>query len=180
MNISKKYMILDEVRNASDYLNKSLLFIKKINIDLVYLKWFTIAFHGAIYSFMLLKAQSIKAEYIFSDNKLNTHSLDRNLKSFKRIYLLLKNVDVMSENVYIPDKNVDACIFELNDQLRNQMIHFRPTLWASEPWYFARACYPLLHLLRFCIQNNHLLNKEGSSLLRVAETIEKKLKVHYD
>ena len=173
-------MILDEERNAADFLNKSVLFLQKIDKDRVYLKWFTIAFHGAVHSFILLKLQSVSSELIFADNKTHSHSLDRNLKSFKKAYLSLKNPNLMKINIYKPEGNQDKCIDELNDRLRNQMIHFRPTLWASEPWYFAEACYPLLSLLKFCIEDNHLLNNTAVLLFKDIEIIKQILEKHRD
>ncbi len=62
----------------------------------------------------------------------------------------------MNGNPYLASDLQDECMKELNDKLRNQMIHFKPMLWGSEPWYPASVCEPLLDVLRFCIQFNHL------------------------
>lgn len=175
MNIRKKYLILDEESNATDYLSRSVEFLKKIELDRGYLKWFTIAFHGAVYHFMLIKLHKKNSEQIFRDNKINTHSLNREIIGFEKAYSLLKD-DLNGS--YKPLGHQDACIKELNGALRNQMIHFRPTLWAAEPWYFAEACYPLLEVLRFCVEGYQFRKAKNIMLFQRMDVIEKILKKH--
>lgn len=178
MDIHKKYLILDEERNAIDYLNKATDFLEKIKIDLVYLKWFTIAFHGAVYSFILLVLQEIHSDQIYQDKKTRSHPLERHLISFKAAYELLKTNKSMMNDPYCPTGDQNICIEEINDQIRNQMVHFRPTVWASEPWYFARACYPLLDLLKFCIEKYKFKDSGKEVALKNLEKIEKILAKH--
>lgn len=173
MDLRKKYLILDEESNASDYLERSAEFLRKIDTDRKYLKWFTIAFHGAVYHFILLSLHKKNSQVVFEDNKINAHSLDRQLISFERAYSLLKTT---SGGSYKPLKNQDACITELNSRLRNQMIHFRPTLWAAEPWYFAEVCYPLLDVLIFCINELQFRRMEKTVLIQDIESMEMILK----
>lgn len=175
MDIRKKYLILDEESNAADYLKRSVEFLNLINNDRIYLKWFTIAFHGAIYHFMLIKLHKKNSEQIFKDKKINQHSLDREIISFERAYSFLKNDP---NDTYKPSGNQDACITELNSALRNQMLHFRPTVWAAEPWYFAEICYPLIELLRFCIGGYQFRKVEETSLFESLAVIENTLKEH--
>lgn len=175
MSIRKKYLILDEESNAADYLYRSVEFINQIDNDRLYLKWFTIAFHGAVYHFMLLKLRKNNSEQIFKDNKVNKHSLDREIISFRRTYSLLKNDP---NDTYKPSGNQDACILDLNNSLRNQMLHFRPSVWAAEPWYFAEICYPLLELLKFCIDGYQFKKVEKTSLFDSLAVIEDALKRH--
>lgn len=180
MDIRKKYLILDEESNAIDYLSKSVEFLEKIEASRTYLKWFIIAFHGAVYSLILLNLYKINSQQIFKDNKTNLHPLDRELKSFKSVYELLKDRESMRDNPYKPERNQDVCIVELNDKLRNKMVHFPPTLWAAEPWYFAEACYPLLDVLRFCIKDFQFGQVKKEKLLQDIEKIEKVLDEHID
>lgn len=178
MNLRRKYLILDEESNAADYLSKSVEFLEKIDKDLKYLKWFTISFHGAVYSFVLLVLQQSNSEQIFTDKKTSSHSLYRELISFKKSYAMLKSKTSVKIEPYIPFANQDACINELNDKLRNQMIHFRPTVWASGPWYFAAVCYPLLDVLRFCVGNYQFKQVEKEKLLTYIEKVGKMLRNH--
>ncbi len=173
MNIRKKYLILDGESNATDYLSRSVEFLEKIDHDRVYLKWFTIAFHGAIYHFMLLKLHKANSEQIFRDSKIKTHPLEREIISFQKAYSLLKNDP---NNPYTPLGQQDVCIKELNGALRNQMMHFRPTLWAAEPWYFAEACHPLIEVLKFCIEGYKFRQTETIGLLKNIEAVEEILK----
>lgn len=175
MDIRKKYLILDEESNAADNLKRSAEFLAKIDEDRLYLKWFTIAFHGAVYNFMLIKLHKKSSEQIFKDKKINQHSLDREIISFGRAYSLLKNDP---SDAYLPSGIQDACITELNSALRNQMLHFRPTVWAAEPWYFANVCYPLIELLKFCIDGYQFRKVEEVELLKNLKEIEMILQTH--
>jgi hypothetical protein len=175
MDIRKKYLILDEESNASDYLSRSVEFLNQIDNDRLYLKWFTIAFHGAVYHFMLIKLHKKNSEQIFKDKKINQHSLDRQIISFERAYSMLKNDQ---SEPYKPSGIQDACITELNAALRNQMLHFRPTLWAAEPWYFANVCYPLLEVLKFCVGGYQFRKVEETQLFESIKSIENTLKKH--
>ncbi|TSC86239.1 MAG: hypothetical protein G01um10147_951 [Microgenomates group bacterium Gr01-1014_7] len=178
MDIHKKYLILDEERNAIDYLNRAVEFLEKIDIDFVYLKWFTIAFHGAVYSFVLLVLQEIHSDQIYQDKKTSSHPLERELISFKAAYELLKTNESTMDDPYNPTGDQDICVKEINDQIRNQMMHFRPTVWASEPWYFARASYPLLDVLKFCIDKYRFKDLGKEVALRNLAKIEKILARH--
>jgi hypothetical protein len=175
MDIQKKYMVLDEESNASDYLKRSLEFLEKIDDDRIYLKWFTIAFHGAVYHFMLIKLHKKDSQKIFKDKKTNQHSLDREIISFGSAYAFIKNDQI---DPYKPSGNQDACIKELNGAVRNQMIHFRPSVWAAEPWYFAEVCYPLLELLKYCIDEYQFRKIEKDELLETVKSITEILKRH--
>ena len=53
---------------------------------------------------------------------------------------------------FVASNDHSACMKELNNKLRNQLIHFTPMTWASEPWYPASVCQPLLDILKFCIE----------------------------
>lgn len=159
---SDKYLVLDERKNAMDYLVQSLVFLTQVEQNRFYLKWFVVAFHGAIHSFMLLVLQGVKHEQIYK--KLPTHlqskktkkkkgfdPFDDELISFSVAYKYLKSPNNMAGQPFVSSGNQDECMKELNYKLRNQFIHFRPMVSAYEPWYPAEVCFPLLDILRFCI-----------------------------
>lgn len=175
-NIRKKYIILDEEINPIDYLNRSVDFLEKIDEDRLYLKWFTIAFHGAVSSFIIMKLSKINSQQIFIDSKTNLHPKERRLVDLKSAYKLLKSKASMDGNQYKTNGKQDACINELIDQLRNQLIHFKPMVWAAEPWYFAESCLPLVDIIRFCIDDYKFRNFEKSKINQKLEELEKLLK----
>lgn len=183
------YLVLDEEHNALDYLIQSLVFLSQIEQNLFHLKWFVVAFHGAVYSFMLLAIQGRNQEHIYEvlpdhlsgkEKKKEFDPFDRKLISFLDAYKYLKNSEKMSSSPFIATDNHDQCIKELNNKLRNQMIHFKPMLWGSEPWYPAVVCQPLLNLLRFCIKDEHvhLNNSEKELSIAYLESINLLLAKH--
>jgi len=174
-NKPNKYFILDEESNAVDYLVRSYEFLAQIEQNRSYIKWFIIAFHGALYSFMTVVLFRINSVQIFKDKKNSKHPIERDLLSFLKIYSLLKNKDNMGEHPFISIGQHDVCMKELNDKLRNLMMHFRPMVWASEFWYPARACYPLLDILSFCINQTQFRHANKATLLTYVEKIKKLL-----
>ena len=189
MTKKDKYLILDETHNALDYLVQSLVFLAQVEQNLFYLKWFVISFHGAVYSFMLLVLQARDNSLIYEvlpghlggKKKQNGFDpLDGKLISFTDAYKYLKNSTKMSDKPFPTTSQHSSCITELNNKLRSQMVHFKPMVWASESWYPARVCQPLLDLLRFCIKDDgiRLDKSEKDSALAYLESIDKLLTKH--
>lgn len=174
-NKSNNYFILDEESNAVDYLVRSYEFLEQIEKNRSYWKWFIIAFHGALYSFIMLALFKINSVQIFKDRKNSKHPIERDLLSFLQIYSLLKNKDNMGGNPFISTDQHDVCMKELNDNLRNLMMHFRPMIWASESWYPARACYPLLDILKFCSIQTQFRHSDKATLLTYIDKLQKLL-----
>lgn len=174
-NKTNKYFILDEESNAVDYLVRSYEFLDQTKQNRSFWKWYIIAFHGALYSFMILVLLKINSVQIFKDNKNNKHPIDRDLLSFLQIYSLLKNKNNMKGNPFNPTDEHDVCMKELNDKLRNLMMHFRPMVWGSESWYPASVCYPLVDILRFCINQVQFRHSNKATLLTYSDNIQKLL-----
>src|SRR5690349_21649631 len=93
------YLVLNEEKNAIDYLNHALVFLEEVEKKKVSLKWFIIAFHGALYAFMLLALQKVNSEQIYREEKLNDNQQERTpmeefeakrILTFKDSYKLLK------------------------------------------------------------------------------------------
>lgn len=187
--MKNKYLILDENHNALDYLIQSLVFLAQVEQNLFYLKWFIISFHSAVYAFMLLVLQGKNQQLIYeispdhlSGNKKKKEfdPFDGKLISFLTAYKYLKSLDKMMGQSFTSTNEHDRCMKELNNKLRSQMIHFKPMVWASESWYPARVCQPLLDILRFCIKDDRVrLNQsEKNSAFAYLESIDKLLIKH--
>ena len=174
-NKPNKYFIIDEESNAVDYLVRSYEFLDQIEQNRSFWKWFIIAFHNALYSFMVLALFKINSVQVFKDNKNSKHPIDRHLLSFLQIYLLLKNKENMGGNPFDSTDRHDVCMKELNDKLRNLMMHFRPMVWGSKPWYPASVCYPLVEILKFCINQVQFRHSNKTTLLTYINNIQKLL-----
>lgn len=186
MTKKDKYLILDEDHNALDYLIQSLVFLAQVEQNLFYLKWFVISFHSTVYSFMLLVLQARNYSLIYETppshlggkkEQKGFDPLDGKLITFTTAYKYLKDPKKIEDKPLLATSQHDSCITELN-KLRNQMIHFKPMIWASEPWYQSMVCQPLLDILRFCIKDDgiRLDESEKDSALAYLESIGKLLK----
>lgn len=184
-----KYLILDENHNALDYLIQSLVFLAQVEQNLFYLKWFVISFHGAVYAFMLLVLQARDQQLIYeilpnhlasNKKKKEFDPFDGKLISFLTAYKYLKSSQKAEVKPFLAANRHDKCMKELNNKLRSQMIHFKPMVWASESWYPARVCQPLLDILKFCIKDDrvHLDRSEKDAALAYLESIDKLLSKH--
>lgn len=186
-----KYLVLNEEHNALDYLIQALVFLSQVEQNLFYLKWFAVAFHGALYAFMLLVIQGRNQDHIYEilpnyvsnkDKEKEFDPFDGKLISFLNAYKYIKNSTKMSGMPFATTENHDQCIKELNNKLRSQMVHFKPMLWGAEAWYPAVVCQPLLDLLRFCIKDEkvHLGNSEKKLALAYIESLDKLLANHVE
>lgn len=184
-----KYLILDESHNAMDYLIQSLVFLSQVEQNLFYLKWFIISFHGAIYGFILLVLKSKDQQQIYEippeysrgkSRKKEFDPFEGKLISFLVAYKYLKDSQKMAGQPFVASREHDQCMKELNNKLRGQLIHFKPMLWASESWYPARVCQPLLDILRFCVKYDriHLEQSEKDTALAYLDSIERLLAKH--
>lgn len=172
-NTLDSYLILNAERNAFDFLIFSLVSLAQIDIHIRHLKWFIIAFHGATYSYMLLALETQNSSLIYADIKT------KYLISFGRAYEFLKDKRVMNPDPFKNREIHDVAMNKLNDDLRNQMIHFAPPLtWASEAWYPARVAYPVLKILRYSINHSTLTHKNKAEVLEIVDSIDGLLKRH--
>jgi|CXWL01.1.fsa_nt_gi hypothetical protein len=178
-----KYMVLDERRNAIDFLTQSLTFLSMVEQNRFYLKWFIIAFHGAIYSFMLLVLQGVNQDQIYkvkpkyAQGPIKEGELDLFdgfLIDFLKAYEYLQVAKHTNGHPYSQTSYQEACMKELNFKLRNQMVHFKPMVSAYEPWYPAEVCTPLLDVLRYCVkfERNYLSIPERDTMVANLDAIE--------
>ncbi len=86
----------------------------------------------------------------------------------------------MAGQPFVSSNKHNRCMRELNNKLRSQMIHFKPMVWASESWYPARVCQPLLNILKFCIRDKHihLEQTEKDTALAYLDGIDRLLAKH--
>lgn len=181
--------MLDESHNAMDYLIQSLVFLSQVEQNLFYLKWFIISFHSALYAFMLLVLQARDQQLIYeippghlggNKKKKEFDLFDGKLISFLTAYRYLKNSQKVGGKPFSAANEHNRCMKELSNKLRNQMVHFKPMVWASESWYPARVCQPLLDILGFCVKDGriHLEQSEKDTALAYLDSIDRLLAKH--
>lgn len=178
MNKLNNYLVLDEEKNMMDFLIQSLTFLSQVEQNMFFWKWFIISFHSTLYSLMILTLKDIDNNKIYKklpdyfekkDNQKNQEftPFDGELISFLGAFQKLKDGSSTSNKPFKSTKLIDSCMKELNDKLRNQMIHFLPMTWGSESWYPAQVCRPLLRITKYCIRSGriHLSESEEATVL---------------
>lgn len=189
MSSIDNFLILNEERNAIDYLNHALLFLSQVEDDLYSLKWFIIAFHGAVYSFMLLALQKTDAEQIYREKKPQKSKKELSpleefdsklVLQFLDAYKLLKKEKSTLGVSFKATELITICMKKLNNELRNQVIHFKPMTLGYEPWYPAEVCLPLIAVLEFCLDKSSLTSTQHTQATASLQNITRLLKKHTD
>lgn len=165
--MKNKFLSLDERGHAIDSLVQSLSFLVHAEQNPFNWKWFVIAFHNTLYSFMLLALKNSDLSGIWEnedkmkvDDRFDVFSDKGRLINFiqafewiqdsKRMKKYENSVEFKSDNIVEITKRMKT----LNNDLRNQFMHFRPVVWGASPDYIAEACYPLIEVLDFLSSRN--------------------------
>jgi len=160
--MKENFLSLDERDHAIDSLNQSLSFLVNVEQNPFNWKWFVIAFHNTLHSFMLLALQKSDLTGIWHnehkmrvDDRFDVFSDKGKLIDFMTAFTWIQDHKRMSKYINsrpFESKNISEitkCMKALNDDLRNQFIHFRPVAWGASPDYISGICYPLVELLEF-------------------------------
>lgn len=127
-------LIMDELSNAIDYLQRAVQFVKEIEEDSWSIKWATIALHGAIYGFGVVAVCGVLAK-TDDYNVVNIHRKGkRHLKSFDEIVKLWKNTynnschGRLDHQISVPEitSEQESAIDWLKTYVRNPVEHFIP------------------------------------------------------
>lgn len=188
-----KSLYLDEREHAVDSLIQSLSFLVQVEQNPFNWKWFIIAFHNTLHSFMLLALKNSDLSGIWKNEdkmKLNdrfdVYSNKGNLINFttafewiqdnKRMKKYEDSVEFKSDNIVEITKRIKT----LNNDLRNQFIHFRPVSWGASPDYFADVCYPLIEVLEFLSSRNvtSFMPQKEFMIKEYVSSIKSLLKIH--
>lgn len=127
-NETTEYLRIDEKENAIDSLGRALAFLSEVEQNPFNWKWFTIALHNAVYSFMLLALQNTDLSGIWQEEPENglidLFNSKNKLISFKEAFKRIQDPERMGG--YINSKAFPAKPYHkdsmkhLNDCLRNE------------------------------------------------------------
>jgi len=157
-----EYLRIDEKENAIDSLHRAVEFLKNTNENPYNWKWFIIAIHHAIHSFMIVALQNTDLSGIWEEPVIRKPNglidiFDRRnrLISFMKAFEWIQNSDRMSG--YVNAKPFQAQSYHkdsmehLNDRLRNEFIHYRPKGWSIHNQYFIDITRPVLEIIEFLV-----------------------------
>lgn len=160
--ITKYFFTIDEKENAIDSLDKALTFLNEVEQNPFNWKWFTIALHNATHSFMLLALQNPDLSGIWKepeikkeDGRIDIFNPNNKLISFMEAFKRIQDPNRMGG--YVNSKAFSAKPYheesmkKLNDNLRNQFIHFRPGGWSVHKKYIGEIGSPVLEVIEFLV-----------------------------
>ncbi len=162
---------IDEKSNAIDYLHRAAQFSYEIATDEFACKWFVIALHGAAYHFMLLALQRSDLSGIWTEPEIRDANgrIDKSNKkivSFHEAFKRIRNPSRMSQ--FVGSKHLMAtpdhymAIRRLNDDLRNEFIHFHPRGWSVQHAYIAEIVPAIGAIIEFlAFESNNILLGEN-------------------
>jgi len=182
---NENWFRIGERENTFDNLNKTLYFLKEAEKDNSFWKWVIIAFHSAIYGLMLLALQQTDLSGIWKQEIRNpkTGLIDTDksrLISFLKAFEWIQDDQRMgrfvnSRRFEIVDKNLKNSMYRLNDEFRNQFLHYKPKGWSIVKEAFRemiRDCLPLIEFLLFQSGNIRIEPEEENQAKEVIEQIK--------
>jgi len=152
---------ISEQDNIFDNLNKTLYFLKKAKKDNSFWKWVIVAFHSTLYSSMLLALRRTDLSNIWEpeirDAKNRIDLKKSRLISFLKAFEWVQDDQhmrkyVKSKSFKLTDQNLKDSIVILNNEFRNQFLHYKPLAWSIEKGALkevVRDCLPLIDFLLF-------------------------------
>ena len=148
MNIKPKWLRIDELTNALNYLQMLNQFVLKVNEDPFYWKWIMITLHGAMYGFAVSTIRGTNADIVVLQTRKGERLISFN-EALKRCqdksqmqYALLKEV------LKLNDSKKDS-IRKMKDLFRDEFIHFKPKGQSIEVHYFIDIVIDGLDVIRF-------------------------------
>ena len=168
------YLRIDEKENAIDSLQKAAEFLKNIENDPLYWKWFIVAIHHAVYHFMLLALQNTDlsgiwkehlnkglpklVDYGLSRKVVDTNNSENQLVNFIEAFKRIQKPDQMSGYVnakpFVAEIKHKEAATDLNTILRNNFVHFSPKGWSIEISFIIKAVLPMLEVVEFLVLNS--------------------------
>jgi len=158
---NENWFRISEQDNIFDNLNKTLYFLKKAKKDNSFWKWVIVAFHSALYGSMLLALRRTDLSNIWEkeirDAKNHINIKKSRLISFLKAFEWIQDDQhmrkyVKSKSFKLVDQNLKDSIVSLNNEFRNQFLHYKPLGWSIEKEALReviRDCLPLIEFLLF-------------------------------
>jgi len=158
---NENWFRISEQDNIFDNLNKTLYFFKKARKDNSFWKWVIVAFHSALYGSMLLALRRTDLSNIWEreirDTKNHINIKKSRLISFFKAFEWIQDDQrmqkyVKSKSFKLVDQNLKDSIVSLNNEFRNQFLHYKPLGWSIEKEALrevVRDCLPLIEFLLF-------------------------------
>lgn len=154
--------------NATDYLEKVHLFIKKIDQDEYCWKWVIIALHGALYGFAVCACRGTNNLRVVKNEKLI--SFDEAIKNCQNLNLMRMTTESRCLEL---TKDQKRSIKILKKELRNNFEHYIPMSWSIEIHGLPEIFIDILDIIEF------LALKTGNYVI-LEESQREKIKLYIE
>jgi hypothetical protein len=130
--VDPKWLRIDTLSNAVDYLNRATEFIRESEREIYAWKWAVISLHGALYSFAICAIKGTDDTSVTYETKKG----ERMLIGFNESLRRCKDADYM-RHIYnsVPltlTAEQERSIELLKDEYRGNFEHFKPMGWSIE------------------------------------------------
>lgn len=169
---------LNELSNATDYLEKAVEFLEKAPEDKWAWKWATIAIQGALNGFLICSIQGTSFINVVQREKgetlamLNEPAYLMSRKALRVISIWDAWKRCKSMLGYTPTKNQEEAFKFIVEELRNNFEHYRPTHWTIIIPGLPRLFKDLLEVILFLIRDSRRFDHKWSSESKRKEMIQ--------
>jgi len=184
----KDYLRFDEKSNTYDSLEKLLFFLGNIEKNLNFWKWTIVALHNALYNAMILslirgnptrvielnKILRKKLNKLYGIKKINVNNANQvgkiweigKLITFPKAFERIQQDTYIGENVFIAQKHHRKSVEFINNNLRNNFVHFKPGGWSIYIDDLKEEFKNCLEIIEFCLfqSKNVSLEKDEKCL----------------
>jgi hypothetical protein len=173
-----KYIGLNTIKNAEDYLKRAEEFICRTNEDNIWWKWVVIALHGSLYGFMVANLEHGNYMRVVTVTKKKINKLISFDEALKRCkdprFMCLYTIS----ELFRPTPEQDEAIDKMKNMLRNPFEHFIPRIWAIEVHGMPHLMLEIIDVIDFLALRSGNIFYSSSSKRRSVESLMRKCKKH--
>lgn len=171
------FISVGEPDNATNALKEASEFLNKVPADIYGWKWFVIALHNGVYCFMLHGLLATDGLGIWQDEKRDIKGTP--VSHSDRIADFLEAFNRLQQPQYTQNNQFDANdlhkdgMRRLNNELRNDFVHFHPDGKEIPIPYIVDASLPALDVIKHIASLGHKRIFDGDSARQsVLETVD--------
>lgn len=165
----EKWLRLSEEKNAIDYLEKAVFFIKNSAKNYIEWKWVFIGLHGALYGFAIAACKGTDSRSVTTKNGrlIGFWEALKRCQDPNHMKML-----VHSKNLILTEQQKES-IESLTSLFRNEFEHFKPKGWSIEIHGMPEIAIDVLDVIRFlALETNTYVYLDEKNRNSVEELIE--------
>jgi len=180
----------DERKEALNALVKLHQFLKEVEEDVYNWKWVIIATHNATQGFMVLALKGFNSLNVYKNNSAKkcidayekgyTYPSYVELDKFLNLYSKIKSEHMkqyIHSKIFEGDTDTDEAMKILNDEIRNNFIHFTPKSWSLVVNGLPTICLKVLNIIEFLVkESGNIYSYDEDDEYKVKELVEKIIK----